>query len=143
RSTEQQTYKGGSADPLSPGDPPSWPPSSVPGGRSGDRRPRADPVGGMGHRLSSFPYSAWTALRRPAASCLPPTSFCSSGVQPWAKIDPVAFAMKSIAPLSLDTSAPAASVSLVTDPDVAWGTGRSGGPPGFDPPTATSISRAF
>ena len=61
---------------------------------------------------SSFWYSAWTAFSRPAASCLPPTSFWSSGVQPWAKIEPVALAMKSIAPLSLATSAPAASVSI-------------------------------
>src|ERR1041385_7903479 len=30
----------------------------------------------------SLSYSAWTALRSPAASCLPPTIFWSSGVQP-------------------------------------------------------------
>src|SRR4029450_5397571 len=51
--------------------------------------------------------------------------------------------MKSIAPLSLPTCAPAASVSFVTEPAAAGGTGRSGGPPGLEPPTATSISRAF
>ena len=98
------------------------------------------------HRLnwaSSFSYSAWTALSSPAASCLPPIIFWSSGVQPWAKIEPVALAMKSIAPLSLATPAPAASVSLVTEPAAAGGTARSVGPPGFEPPTATSIWRAF
>src|SRR4029453_476724 len=51
--------------------------------------------------------------------------------------------MKSIAPLSLPACAPAVSVSLVTEPAAAGGTGRSGGPPGFEPPTATSIFRAF
>ena len=41
-------------------------------------------------------------MRRPAASCFPPTIFWSSGVQPWAKIELVALAMKSIAhPLRL------------------------------------------
>ena len=50
--------------------------------------------------------------------------------------------MKSIAPLSFATSAPAANVSLVTAA-AAFGRVRSGGPPGFEPPTATSISRAL
>ena len=49
---------------------------------------RPSPVSGMGQRASSFAYSAWTAFSRPAASCLPPTIFWSSGVQPWAKIEP-------------------------------------------------------
>ena len=30
----------------------------------------------------------------------------------------------------------------MTEPSAPGGTGRSGGPPGFEPPTATSISRA-
>src|SRR4051794_8472091 len=50
--------------------------------------------------------------------------------------------MKSIAPLSFVTSAPAFSVSLVIGA-VACGTDASGGPPGFEPPTATSIWRAL
>ena len=57
-------------------------------------------------------------------------------------MEPVALAMKSIAPLSCATCAPAASVSFVTDPSAAGGTGRSVGPPGFEPPTVTSIWRA-
>jgi Mg2+-importing ATPase len=35
-------------------------------------------------------YSDWTAVSSPAASCRSPTIFCNSGVQPWAKIEPVA-----------------------------------------------------
>ena len=50
--------------------------------------------------------------------------------------------MKSIAPFASATTFPAASVSLVTDPSAAAGTGRSVGPPGFEPPTSTLICRA-
>src|SRR5512135_1207783 len=91
---------------------------------------------------SSRRYSAWTALRSPAASCLPPTIFWSSGVQPWAKIELVALAMKSIDVPALPITGPAASVSFVIEPAVTVGIAASAGPPGFDPPTLTSIWRA-
>ena len=58
-------------------------------------------------------------------------------------MEPVAFAMKSIAPFAFATSPPAASVSLITDPGAAGGIARFVGPPGFDPPTETSICRAL
>src|SRR3954452_13117490 len=51
--------------------------------------------------------------------------------------------MKSIAPFALATTLPAASVWAVTDPFLGSGIGRPAGPPGFDPPTVTSILRAF
>src|ERR1035437_3134126 len=57
-------------------------------------------------------------------------------------MEPVAFAMKSIAPLALETWAPTASESLVTAPAAAGGIGRSAGPPGLEPPIATLIWRA-
>src|SRR5690348_5818834 len=50
--------------------------------------------------------------------------------------------MKSIAEPALPTTAPAASVSFVTDPSATVGILASAGPPGFDPPTLTSICRA-
>src|SRR6185369_1341112 len=127
------------ADPRCQGDPPTVPPTIRRVSGLGNPLPRSGLVGGVIQRFNSFSYSAWTALSKPAASCLPPTSFWSSGVQPWAKMDPVAFAMKSIAPLSLATSAPVANVSLVTEPVAAGGTARSVGPPGFEPPMLTSI----
>src|SRR5512135_2822697 len=92
---------------------------------------------------SSRRYSAWTAFSSPAASCLPPTIFWSSGVQPWAKIELVAFAMKSIELPALPTTGPAVRVSFVTEPAVTEGIVESAGPPGLDPPIATSISRAL
>src|SRR5512135_2162075 len=92
---------------------------------------------------SSRRYSAWTALRSPAASCLPPTIFWSSGVQPWAKIELVALAMKSIEVPALPTTGPAASVSFVIEPAVTDGMVASAGPPGLEPPTVTSIWRAL
>ena len=51
--------------------------------------------------------------------------------------------MKSIAPFSVATTLPAASVCAVTVPGFGSGIGRFAGPPGFEPPTVTSILRAF
>src|SRR5512140_682031 len=50
--------------------------------------------------------------------------------------------MKSMAVPALLTTAPAASVSFVTEPAATAGIVASAGPPGFEPPTATSILRA-
>ncbi len=50
--------------------------------------------------------------------------------------------MKSIAVPASPTTAPAASVSFVTEPSAADGISRSPGPPGFEPPTSTRIWRA-
>src|SRR5437773_237661 len=91
----------------------------------------------------SLSYSAWTAFRSPAASCLLPTIFWSSGVQPWAKIELVELAIKSIDVPALPTTGPAASVSFVTEPAVTEGIVASAGPPGLEPPMATSICRAL
>src|SRR5262249_29260077 len=51
--------------------------------------------------------------------------------------------MKSIAPFCEATTLPAASVWAVTEFGLVVGIGRFGGPPGFEPPTATLIWRAF
>src|SRR5580765_3601899 len=51
--------------------------------------------------------------------------------------------MKSIAPFCEATTLPAASVCVVTEFGFVVGIGRFGGPPGFEPPTATLILRAF
>src|SRR6185436_10634847 len=56
---------------------------------------------------------------------------------------PVAFAMKSIDPLSLPMVAPASSVAAVIEPSFTGGMYASDGPIGCDPPTDTSMSRAF
>src|SRR5690606_3611177 len=93
-------------------------------------------------RLSWVSYSRCTASSKPAAFCWPPTIFCNSGVQPAAKMAPVALAMKSMAPLSCARVAPAASDCSVTEPGSTAGMGRSVGPPGLDPPTSTLILRA-
>src|SRR5258708_1566342 len=50
--------------------------------------------------------------------------------------------MKSIDVPALPTTGPAASVSLMIEPSVTLGIVASAGPPGFDPPTVTSICRA-
>src|SRR5512136_1858123 len=50
--------------------------------------------------------------------------------------------MKSMDVPALPTIGPAASVSFVTEPAATEGIVASAGPPGFDPPTATSIWRA-
>ena len=73
----------------------------------------------------------------------PPTSFWRSGVQLSKKMELVALAMKSIAPLLAVTPAPAARVSAITESAATSGIEPSGGPPGFPPPTLTSISRAL
>src|SRR6185369_8243086 len=54
----------------------------------------------------------------------------------------VALAMKSIELPALPTTGPAARVSLVTEPSVTAGIVESAGPPGLEPPMATSILRA-
>src|ERR1041384_763987 len=51
--------------------------------------------------------------------------------------------MKSIELPALPTTGPAASVSFVTEPAVTEGIVASAGPPGFEPPIATSIPRAL
>src|SRR3954452_19393670 len=55
---------------------------------------------------------------------------------------PVAFAMKSIAPFCAATTLPAARVCEINEPFFVTGTGRFGGPPGFEPPTLTFSLRA-
>jgi len=52
-------------------------------------------------------------------------------------------AMKSMAPFSAASTLPAVSVASVTEPGATAGMGRSGGPPGLDPPTSTLIRRAL
>ena len=54
----------------------------------------------------------------------------------------VALAMKSIAPPSAPITGPAARVSAVTEPAATSGIVAPVGPPGFEPPMATSILRA-
>src|SRR5580765_9033931 len=54
----------------------------------------------------------------------------------------VALAMKSMAPFSLAITFPAARVWAVVEPGFTFGIGKAGGPPGFEPPTVTSILRA-
>src|SRR5512144_1677307 len=55
----------------------------------------------------------------------------------------VELAIKSIDVPALPTTGPAASVSFVTEPAVTEGIVASAGPPGLEPPIATSISRAL
>src|ERR1044072_5269374 len=55
----------------------------------------------------------------------------------------VELARKSIEVPSLPTTGRAASVSFVTEPEATEGIVASAGPPGLEPPTATSISRAL
>src|SRR5258708_26457933 len=50
--------------------------------------------------------------------------------------------MKSIDVPALPITGPAASVSFMIEPAATVGIVASAGPPGFDPPTATSIWRA-